>query len=56
MHFMKRWNGLDHFLKEMNSAYTSLSRDEQEMLVDQLVNTTLSGMNAEYLLENPRRI
>lgn len=41
--------------KEMNSAYTSLSRDEQEMLVDQLVNTTLSGMNAEYLLENPRK-
>ena len=41
--------------KDMNQAYTSLSRQEQEQLVDQLVNTTLAGMNAEYLMQNPRK-
>lgn len=41
--------------KEMDQAYTSLSRQEQEQIVNQLVNTTLAGMNAEYLMENPRK-
>ena len=41
--------------QEMDVAYNGLSRQEQEGIVDQLVNTTLAGMNHEYFQENPRQ-
>ena len=41
--------------KQMEQSFAQLNEDEQRKVVDQIVDTTLSGMNTEFLLENPRQ-